>query len=175
MSQLVRFHSVSLSFFFFWLFCFCPYECLFTLIQAKMVSSVISSVKHGRKNMCVSERGDCVYFSGEAHPHGPLIMVVLVNHSFPNVDICTNDPVRFSERAASPVAKRKPFRAAHRGSQSCLLLPESSLQCSGFSWVLRSGFLLFSAVKIAELEWATYCGMTSALLVLHNLVLIGQM
>ena len=78
---LIFFLFLSLSFFFFWLFCFCPYECLFTLIQAKMVSSVISSVKHGRKNMYVSERGDSVYFSGEAHSHGPLIMVVLVNHT----------------------------------------------------------------------------------------------
>ena len=31
--------------------------------------------------MYVSERGDSVYFSGEAHSHGPLIMVVLVNHT----------------------------------------------------------------------------------------------
>ena len=46
-----------------------------------MVSSVISSVKHGKKNMHVSERGDSVYFSGEAHPCGPLTVVVLVNRT----------------------------------------------------------------------------------------------
>ena len=42
---------------------------------------MISSVKHGRKNMNVSERGDSVYFSGEAHPRGPLTVAVLVNRT----------------------------------------------------------------------------------------------
>lgn len=114
--------------------------------------------------MDVLERGDCLRLRRSSPPWSTHRGCFGKPYSFPNLDICTNEvPVRVSERAASPVAKRKPFRAAHRRSRSCLLLPESSFQCSGFSGVFRSGFLLFRAVKIAELEWGPYCGMASAL------------
>lgn len=70
--------------------CFCSHEYLSTLIQAQLLPAMISSMRELR-----------TYLLGKANPGDTLFMVILRNHCFQNLGICTSEvPMKFSETMA---------------------------------------------------------------------------